>query len=109
MFGYAQTDGEPLPERVESDRLIEALPLVDVAQSWGLSVGTYNGRPGGALGKYRWKHAIALGVENLATWAHELSHAADDRLGNLTERGQHWRSETVAELGGAILLSCLGM
>ena len=38
-----------------------------------------------------------------------MIHAADDRLGNLTERGQHWRSETVAELGGAILLECLGM
>jgi hypothetical protein len=29
-------------------------------------------------------------------------------LGNLKEKGQHWRSETVAELGGAILLECLG-
>jgi hypothetical protein len=35
-------------------------------------------------------------------------HAADDRLGTLQERGQHWRSETVAELGGAVLLCCLG-
>lgn len=46
--------------------------------------------------------------KNLSTWAHELFHAADNRLGNLTEKGQHWRSETVAELGGAILLECLG-
>ena len=37
-----------------------------------------------------------------------MCHAADDRLGNLQERGQHWRSETVAELGGAILLEVLG-
>jgi hypothetical protein len=49
-----------------------------------------------------------LAVKNLSTWAHELVHAADDRLGNLKERGQHWRSETVAELGGAILLEALG-
>lgn len=49
-----------------------------------------------------------LGVENLSTWAHELIHAADDRLGHLEEKGQHWASETVAELGGAILLECLG-
>jgi hypothetical protein len=59
-------------------------------------------------GYYRPGSAIALGVENLSTWAHELMHAADDRLGNLTERGQHWRSEIVAELGGAILLRCIG-
>ncbi len=61
-----------------------------------------------ALGKYRLGQSIVLGVENLSTWAHEMIHAADDRLGNLKERGQHWRSETVAELGGATLLSVLG-
>ena len=60
-----------------------------------------------AKGNYMRKTAIAIVVKNLATWAHELIHAADDRLGNLTERGQHWRSETVAELGGAILLEAL--
>jgi hypothetical protein len=38
-----------------------------------------------------------------------MIHAADDRLGKLTERGQHWRSETVAELGGATLLTVLGL
>ena len=40
--------------------------------------------------------------------AHELTHAADHRNGKLTELGQHWRSETVAELGGAVLLCVLG-
>jgi hypothetical protein len=73
-----------------------------------LSVDAYNGRESSALGWYRPKSAIALGVRNLATWAHELVHAGDDRLGKLTERGQHWRSETVAELGGAVLLECVG-
>ena len=64
---------------------------------------TNNGRAGAALGKYRHEASIALGVENPATWAHELCHAADGRLGNLQERGRHWRSETVAELSGATL------
>lgn len=109
VFGYSQTHGEPLPEEREADSWIAQLPLVDVARAWGLKVATYNGRPGAALGKYRHGQAIALGVENLSTWAHELVHAADDRLGNLKERGQHWRSEVVAELGGAILLECLGL
>src|SRR5690606_24945199 len=88
---------------------IDALPLIEVARRWGLTVQTYNGSTRGPLGQYRFRQSIALGVENLATWAHELMHAADDRLGRLTERGQHWRSETVAELGGAILLSCIGL
>ncbi len=108
VFGYEQTEGAPLADRVESERFIDSLPLIDVARAWGLSVATYSGQPGKAQGKYRPRLAIALGVENHSTWAHELMHAADDRLGNLTERGQHWRSETVAELGGAVLLECIG-
>ena len=68
----------------------------------------YDSQQRGPQGKYALKTYFALGVKNLSTWAHELLHAADDRLGHLTERGQHWRSETVAELGGAILLEALG-
>lgn len=41
-------------------------------------------------------------------WAHELVHAADHRNGKLKELGQHWRSETVAQLGSAVLLRLLG-
>ena len=62
----------------------------------------------GYLGLYFRAAAIELGVKNLSTWAHELVHAADDRNGSLKEKGQHWRSETVAELGGAVLLEILG-
>jgi len=109
VFGLAQTEGAELPPAdPAAESWIDSLPLVDVARSWGLSVETYSGRTGAALGRYRHGQGIALGVENLSTWAHELVHAADDRLGQLTERGQHWRSETVAELGGAIVLEILG-
>ena len=109
VFGLSQTDGEPLPPPDPAvAEWIDSLPLVDVAKSWELTVEAYNGRNGAALGKYRHGRGIVLGVENLSTWAHEMIHAADDRLGQLTERGQHWRSETVAELGGATLLSVLG-
>jgi antirestriction protein ArdC len=110
VFGLAQTDGQPLPE-VDSDLLkwVESLPLVDVAREWGLSVETYSGRPRSAQGWYHSGHqTIALGVHNLSTWAHELLHAADDRLGQLSAHEAKWRKETVAELGGAVLLECLG-
>lgn len=106
VFGYVQTEGEDLPERVQADRFIEALPLLEVAKTWGLAVQTYNGGANGALGWYRHGTAIALGVENLSTWAHELVHAAEDRLGNL--KGDKRASEVVAELGGAVLLTMLG-
>jgi antirestriction protein ArdC len=114
-FGLDQTDITDADEwakhsghDTEADRFLDALPFVNVARHWGLSVKSYNGRKGGALGQYRHRQSVAIGVENLSTWAHELIHAADDRLGELKERGQHWRSETVAELGGAVLLCCVG-
>jgi len=114
VFGYGQTEGEPLPATDPAmERWLDGLPLREVAQAWGISVEAFNGRGAGCLGVYS-HHAsgnaggIALGVENLSTWAHELVHAADHRNGKLTELGQHWRKETVAELGGAVLLKILG-
>lgn len=109
VFGYEQTEGAELPGNAENQAFIDGLPLIDVARAWGLKVETYTGKEGRAQGYYRHGQAIAMGVENLSTWTHELIHAADDRLGELKEKGQHWRSETVAELGGAILLEMLGL
>jgi hypothetical protein len=65
--------------------------------------------PSGRLGYYLSGTEIGLAVENLATWSHEMVHAADDRLGTITHGGgQRLDNEIVAELGGAILLECLG-
>ena len=109
VFGYLQTEGEPLPGREDEAAFIDGLPLVEVARSWGLSVGTFNGQGSGKLGFYHHGTAIALGVENLSTWGHELVHSADDRLGTLTRRiGQQLDNEVVAEFGGSVLLECLG-
>jgi hypothetical protein len=113
-FGYEQTDGKALPGREHERAFIDGLPLVSVAFSWGLRVGTFNGADGGAQGwfKHNGEHgvAIALGVENRSTWAHELVHAADLRNGKLVTKGerQELSNEVVAELGGATLLACLG-
>lgn len=109
VFGYSQTQGDPLPLSDPAvDQWLRELPLREVATSWGLTVEGYNGSGARYLGKYRHGKAIALGVKNLSTWAHELVHAADLRVGNMKELGQHWRKETVAELGGAVLLTILG-
>ena len=109
VFAVECTEGAELP-KIDQDvtHWLNDLPLLEVAHAWGLNVDAYDGKQNGPQGKYAPKSYIALGVKNLSTWAHELIHAADDRLGHLTERGQHWRSETVAELGGAILLEALG-
>lgn len=109
VFGHEQTDGKPLPPAdPEALRWVEGLPLVEVAREWGLSVESFDGKGASYRGAYRHHAGIALGVQNLSTWAHELVHAADHRNGKLRELGRHWRKETVAELGGAVLLRVLG-
>lgn len=109
VFGAEQTEGAPLPDNSGRENAwIDTLPLVEVARRWDLSVATYSGEGAGCLGKYRHGRSIALGVRNLATWAHELVHAADDRNVQGLKGGQHWDQEVVAELGGAILLTIAG-
>lgn len=109
VFGLEQTEGEPLPAPdPEIDAWVNSLPVIDVSRVWGLSVETFDGKNSRALGSFRPGAGIALGVKNLSTFAHELIHAADHKNGNLKELGQHWRSEIVAELGGAVLLQILG-
>jgi hypothetical protein len=112
VFGYHQTDGAPIAEYEERRRKVEALPLVEVAQAWGLQIRALSGtREAGYLGRYQRGEYIALGVENPAVWAHELVHAAEDKLGRLklepTEQ-EATENEVVAELGGEILLEALG-
>jgi len=112
VFAVEDTEGDPLPDKDDKyDSWARELPLMEVAESWGINVGTFSHGGGDPLGYFRYasngNQAVMLGVENVATWAHELVHAADHRLTNL--KGEKWHKEIVAELGGAILLDCLGM
>ena len=85
------------------------LPFRSVADAWGLNVTSYNGKGQGYAGYYSHAGSIALGVKNLATWAHELTHAADHRNKTLTVKpGQQWDNEIVAEVGGATLMLIAG-
>ena len=112
VFAVEDTEGDSLPEGDNRyDSWVKELPLTEVAEAWGINVGTFSHEGANPLGYYRYasngNQAVMLGVENLSTWAHELVHAADHRLTNL--KGEKWHKEIVAELGGAILLECLGM
>ena len=79
VFGLEQTDGDPLPTGdPAADAWLAALPLREVATEWGLAIDTYNGRRNGPLGRFC-PGRISLGVQNEATWCHELVHAADHR------------------------------
>jgi hypothetical protein len=110
VFDITQTEGEPLPEEEWEQEFVNGLPLLEVAVAFGLNVTTYSGKGSGALGVFSSsRQLIGLGVEDVDVWLHELVHAADKRAGNLVEKGQHWRSETVAELGSTVLAIMLGM
>ena len=109
VFALEDTEGKPLPGNEHYNEWIQNLPLLGVAQSWGIHVGTYSGENKNALGYFQFgtgRKAIMLGVENLSTFAHELVHAADHHMTKFA--GDRSMMEIVAELGGAILLECLG-
>jgi len=111
VFAVEDTEGEPLSEsHAQYDQWVKELPLLEVAEAWGIDVSTYNHNPSNPLGFYRHSgngnKSVMLGVENLSTWCHELIHAADHQLFEL--RGPKTQLEIVAELGGAVLLQCLG-
>lgn len=109
VFGYSQTEGAELSN--PDAEYLDALPFRKVAEKWGITVTSYNAKLMPASGFYVPQTGeIALGVSNLSTWAHEMIHAAEDRLGNLNlTRGEAYDAgEIVAELGGAALLTMLG-
>ena len=110
VFGYVQTEGEPLPGAEEDRVLLDRLPFVEVARAWNIELVTYSGAGAPARGLYSSSGRISLGVANFSTWAHELVHAADQRLGsrNAADPGDKPLAEAVAELGSAVLLECVG-
>ena len=115
VFTIEDTEGADIPSGdPELDQWVANLPLREVAESWGISVTTYSGEKDKAYGQYRQTldgegKAIALGVQDVVVFLHELVHAAEYKLDNAVERGQHWRKETVAQLGASVLAECLGI
>ena len=94
---------------IKAENNLKNLPLREVAEKWELKISSYNGKNSNTLGYYRHGKEIALGVENLSVYTHELIHAADDRLGTLVKQnGQVESNEVVAEIGGNVLLKILG-
>ena len=109
VFAVEDTEGTPLPVDEHYDAWVRNLPLLEVAESWGVHVDTYTHEGDVPLGYFRFggeNKSIMLGTENLSTWAHELVHAADHRLSNLEDNKP--TLEIIAELGSAILLECIG-
>jgi len=83
------------------------LPLLEVAEAWGISVKAV---PGNFryFGYYSGgKKEIALASPEECVFFHELTHAGHDRIVSL-KPGQDWKQEIVAELGAAVLCRLVG-
>lgn len=112
VFACEDTEGDELPEDSAAKQYIEQLPasLLGVAEAWGIKVTFFNVADEGCRGYYiPSRDTIGLGVLNPDTLAHELIHAAEDRLGNLTKRGQDVDQEVVAQFGACVLCHLLGV
>jgi hypothetical protein len=110
VFGYEQTDGQPLPGDEENAEWIKSLPLLDVADSWGIQITTYDGAEHSMHGYFApSRNLIALGLKSVSTWCHELCHVADHKNVGGLKPGQRVDQETVAQLGSAVLLTALEM
>lgn len=94
VFGFDQTEGEPLPNDGEANPCwIKSLPLHAVVRAWGLRAETFGSE----------------GILPHSSWTDELVRVADRRNEELEELGPCWEGNSVAQLGGAALLHMLGM
>ena len=109
IFGVESTEGDPvmLPDYTPA----ELPPLMDVAESWNLSVKWTPDLPGRYLGWYRHgEREIALATEDERLFFHELAHAAHSRVEGPNHRnGQDPRREAVAEFSACVLMALYGL
>ena len=105
VFKVEDTEGEPLDyQQIE----LPKLPLIEVAQRWGISVKAI---PGNYLyiGCFsQERKEIALATKEESIFFHELAHAAHQRILGELQKGQDWRQEIVAELAAASLCKIVG-
>jgi len=110
-FRYEDTEGDDIPEdvwRKEKWNELKDLPLIKVAQKWGLRVKA-NGFNGKSLGSYSpSKQTIELMTGHPKTFLHELVHKADEKNRGSLKTGQHWDQEATAELGAQVLYQVFG-
>lgn len=105
VFRLEDTEGAPLDyEQLE----LPELPLLEVAQTWGISVKTIPGnyRYYGYFSQTR--QEIALASREECIFFHELAHASHKKVLGQLKPGQDWKQEIVAELAAAVLCKMVG-
>ena len=100
VFRVEDTEGEALDyEKVE----LPGLPLMEVAQEWGISVKAVPGNYHYSGYFSQDRKEIGLASKEEIVFFHELAHAAHQRILGELKKGQHWKQEIVAELAAATL------
>jgi len=105
VFKVEDTEGEPLDyQNIE----LPELPLMEVAQEWGISVKTIpsNYHYSGYFSQDR--KEIGLAAKDESIFFHELAHSAHQKLLGELKKGQDWKQEIVAELAAATLCKIIG-
>ena len=105
VFRVEDTEGEPLDyQKIE----LPELPLMEVAQEWGISVKAIPGNYCyfGYFSQDR--REIALATKEESVFFHELAHAAHQRILGKLKNGQDWMQEIVAELSAGVLCRVVG-
>ena len=105
VFRFEDTEGDALDhENVK----LPNFPLVETAESWGISV---NAIPGNYLyrGYYSpGRHEIALATPEEKTFFHELAHASHEKVKGKLKAGQDPLQEIIAELSAQALCRLVG-
>lgn len=105
VFRVEDTDGEPLDyQQIE----LPALPLIEKAEAWGLSVKAIPGNYSyyGYFSSSRKEIALASNQE--CVFFHELAHAAHEKILGMLKPGQDPLEEIVAELSALVLCKIVG-
>jgi hypothetical protein len=101
VFGYEDTDGEPID--IPDLKPQELPPLFDVAKKWSIDVEwqSFQGESYGYFSPSR--KGIVLATHDEATFFHELAHAAHEKVIGKLQAKQDWKQEIVAELCASVL------
>jgi antirestriction protein ArdC len=105
VFKVEDTEGKPLDyQKIE----LPQLPLMKVAQEWGISVKAIPGNYHYSGYFSQDRREIALASKEESVFFHELAHAAHQRILGELKKGQDWKQEIVAELAAATLSKIVG-
>ena len=105
VFRVEDTEGEPLDyQKLE----LPKFPLMDKAKELGINVSAIPGNPD-CYGYYlSSKKSISLASPEFCVFAHELTHAVDDKINGI-KPGQDPIQEITAELGALALCNIVGL